>query len=1084
MDQLPRSRVKVYELSTDAVWQDLGTGFCSFEKLNDTHKLNVVSEEDESVYILNNDLILEEKYQKEQSSLIVWTEPGDKDMAISFQEPERCQEIWEKIVKAQKEHGFGTDGDLNYDEKNFDSSLLPDPSVGNLNEIEDILDQNSYQLNYRDRIICFIINQNYIDKLISVLDTCEALDDLEDSYSLYRIVKQIVLYNDSAIFEHIIKDDIFHGVVGIMEYDPEYPNIRGKYREFISNQLNFREAVPIGDKSIEEKIHRSYKLQYLKDVVLARILDDSALSIINSLILFYHTEIIKYIESNSEFQRELFGITSSETATEEKKKEVIQFMKHFVSVYKTLPISYRSGVYKSFTENGFFKIFEYSLMNTDPDLRMSGAEILGFVIENDRSLVRSYILSDQKNENTLLSIIVKNIIDSSNIGVQTQCIEDLRLLIDNSSFMEMQNFLSDNSGENGESQESEDFLSMFYDKYIKMVMEPILKLTSPEKIESKQSVIYLLLCEFMAQAIKQHSFRSRHFLFTSDIIKRVTTLFHINSKDVQLAALRLVRACVGMKDEFFIKYLVRHNLIKPVIDLLESTKGRYNLVNSACLELFDFIVAENLKSLISHIATSYREEIAKFTYTTVFTNLITKYTNNQNSMVVVSEKLQLQNMNQESTSSKGASTSGIRAWSTNVFDDDGAYFEDSDEEEYDYELSKQQTDFNDTIVLGSKTVPEHFMKNLDSIDTDNTIKDKLSLEDYKPMEIDDTEKLVDSSLKLSELESNSESINQKSKEFELTTQNINKSEIEEYSLSHSFGSDTDDDPEQDDVVVDSKNENEESNSESTNLTGTKTMNGITHLPDSQIPTIKKTKTQHITKNTRVDTPIPSRSLSFENTSNLKDIFSGLSNSNSLSPLSPTLLPNAPKFSLVDDPDEKMEMLLKKSKKRGSDAAFDLDSNILSESKNKSGENNLENKSTNGSDYEISDIIKKSKVDTLPDNDSILGLPKSPNNKIYGSPKKLSFNISGPSKKQVPVPSQLVRSSSGSLGTESGDNGIYLGSSSTTPQFLNEVDSENEDKNISNIENSESPTKDRHPVSFRLSTKPVRKNLSFTNSSPG
>ncbi|OLY79984.1 hypothetical protein AYI68_g5933 [Smittium mucronatum] len=87
-------RVKVYELSSDANWNDLGTGYCTFENVDDQYRIKVVSEDDDSVLILDNELLLDEKYQKEQSSLIVWTEPGDKDMAISFQEADSCLEIW------------------------------------------------------------------------------------------------------------------------------------------------------------------------------------------------------------------------------------------------------------------------------------------------------------------------------------------------------------------------------------------------------------------------------------------------------------------------------------------------------------------------------------------------------------------------------------------------------------------------------------------------------------------------------------------------------------------------------------------------------------------------------------------------------------------------------------------------------------------------------------------------------------------------------------------------------------------------------------------------------------------------------
>ena len=41
-------------------------------------------------------------YQRQQDTLIVWTEPGGKDMALSFQEGDGCNEIWEFLAEVQK----------------------------------------------------------------------------------------------------------------------------------------------------------------------------------------------------------------------------------------------------------------------------------------------------------------------------------------------------------------------------------------------------------------------------------------------------------------------------------------------------------------------------------------------------------------------------------------------------------------------------------------------------------------------------------------------------------------------------------------------------------------------------------------------------------------------------------------------------------------------------------------------------------------------------------------------------------------------------------------------------------------------
>lgn len=56
-----------------------------------------------------------------------------------------------------------------------------------------------------------------------------------------------------------------------------------------------------------------------------------------------------------------------------------------------------------------------------------------------------------------------------------------------------------------------------------------------------------------------------------------------------LGALRFMRKIIGLKDEFYYRYIIRGELFKPVVDSFLNNKGRYNLLDSAILELFEFI---------------------------------------------------------------------------------------------------------------------------------------------------------------------------------------------------------------------------------------------------------------------------------------------------------------------------------------------------------------------------------------------------------------------------------------------------------------------------------------------------------------
>jgi protein phosphatase-4 regulatory subunit 3 len=50
-----------------------------------------------------------------------------------------------------------------------------------------------------------------------------------------------------------------------------------------------------------------------------------------------------------------------------------------------------------------------------------------------------------------------------------------------------------------------------------------------------------------------------------------------------------MRKIIALKDEFYYRYIIKGNLFAPVIDAFVRNNGRYNLLDSAILEMFEFI---------------------------------------------------------------------------------------------------------------------------------------------------------------------------------------------------------------------------------------------------------------------------------------------------------------------------------------------------------------------------------------------------------------------------------------------------------------------------------------------------------------
>ena len=63
---------------------------------------------------------------------------------------------------------------------------------------------------------------------------------------------------------------------------------------------------------------------------------------------------------------------------------------------------------------------------------------------------------------------------------------------------------------------------------------------------------------------------------------------------------------MGLKEEFYNRYIIKGNLFKPIVNLFLRNGDRYNLLNSALIELFEFIRVVST-STVSTVAAAIKD---------------------------------------------------------------------------------------------------------------------------------------------------------------------------------------------------------------------------------------------------------------------------------------------------------------------------------------------------------------------------------------------------------------------------------------------------------------------------------------------
>lgn len=127
--------------------------------------------------------------------------------------------------------------------------------------------------------------------------------------------------------------------------------------------------------------------------------------------------------------------------------------------------------------------------------------------------------------------------------------------------------------------------------------------------------------ELLCFCVAHHSFRMKYYVLRNNVVEKVLRLTKRKERYLVVAAIRFLRACVALKDEFYYRHLIKMNLFEPVVTVYIQNGNRYNLLNSAVLELFEFIRKENIKALIAHVADKFLPKLLEVDYVQTFAHL-------------------------------------------------------------------------------------------------------------------------------------------------------------------------------------------------------------------------------------------------------------------------------------------------------------------------------------------------------------------------------------------------------------------------------------------------------------------------------
>ncbi|KAL4806113.1 component of IIS longevity pathway SMK-1-domain-containing protein [Aspergillus unguis] len=676
-----RKRVKVYELKEND-WFDRGTGFCTGRILDvsifdtpwylawpdraripshsvpfarwfllavvgahgchDEPRIFVESEDKPIRVLLETRISKDGGYQKQQDTLIVWTEPNQTDMALSFQEAEGCAVIWDFVNSVQQHllnmaaggkslpaHVAGLDDGLSDDLDNMHSVVLPAAELGNLPEIDHLMRAASMTQTGRDALSKCVLRDEYIHKLLPLVSVAEDLESLTDLHRLCNIMKSLILLNDTTIIETVVQDAVILGVVGALEYDPEFPTHKANHRQYLSDKSRYKEVVPIRDASIRRKIRHTWRLQYLKDVVLARILDDPTFSVLNSMIFYNQVDIVNHIQSDGAFLKELFMVFDPRSADAKRKEDAVQFLHQCASIAKNLQVPERATLFGNLISHGLFAVIAFAIKHPNPAIRTTGIDILVALLDHDPIMMRSYMLKAVNEKKTPLTDTLIDLLHTeADLGVKNQLADAIKVLLDPQVPIQAAMARAGPDPAKRSSILSDAFVQNHFDESSKRLFAPLKRLQSqstPHALPFQAVALYSHLVDILTFFVRQHLFRCRNVIQNEGLAAHITQLLRVPQKHLKLTALKFFRTLLSLQDTFYQALMTHNDTFGLILDIVYETMPRDNLLNSACLELFEFIKREHIKPITLHIVGKYGDKLRNITYVDTFQGLIIHY---------------------------------------------------------------------------------------------------------------------------------------------------------------------------------------------------------------------------------------------------------------------------------------------------------------------------------------------------------------------------------------------------------------------------------------------------------------------------
>ncbi|XP_072996922.1 uncharacterized protein [Typha latifolia] len=617
--------VKVFSFNDEQSWEGQGIGHVSIEHLERLEDLGltVIGEQHNDTLLVHR-ISSHDIYKRPKDVIICWEDPElATGLGLYFEEAESCSFIWDNICLVQRNLLFSSCRNESFQATKNELRELASIELSSLPLVlKSIQDCNAMEQLHVVELISQ--NQEFFPKLMELFRNFEDLKNMDGLHMIFKIIKGIILLDSELIFDKIFSDEFIMDIIGSLEYDPDVPQVQN-HRAFLKRHVVFKEAIPIKNNSVLSKIHQTYRISYLKDVIFPSILDGATPASVNFIIDANNAVVVSLLKDDVCFIQELCARMRTSSISAESKGDLVLFLHEFCSLAKSLPAAETLQLFRNLMGGGLFDIITDVLQSQDKKLLSAGLNILFLFLDEDPNLLKLYVF-EQKG-NSLLEILVKGIIADFGQDVHIEFLEIMKILMSSYIISQSQKYTT---------------IEIFYEKYLDQLIDVIASSCPPknnstivakpfaigrrtQSCATAKPEILLSISELLCFCVIHHPNRISNYFLLNNAIEKVLYLVHRREKFLVVAAVRFMRTIISNNNELLLHQIVKGNLLKPVIEAFLENGNRYNMLHSGVLDLLEYIQKNNLRLLLKYIADNFWKQLLKFEHLRSIQSWIVKY---------------------------------------------------------------------------------------------------------------------------------------------------------------------------------------------------------------------------------------------------------------------------------------------------------------------------------------------------------------------------------------------------------------------------------------------------------------------------